>query len=673
MKRLCIALSAIVLVASIFMALQPTTSAAFNRNRIIDDSVFNRSNSMNAAQIDAFLNARPNSCISPNSGFQAKVPSGYSPSGGFTYGDFGSAGQVIATAAQVYGLNPQVLLVTLEKEQSLVTGRNSSTYCYGTEHKYAAATGYGCPDSGGSYSWYGISLYRRHGAERTNVEGTCVNSAVKAGFSQQVIRAAWLLKFGQQRSLGNVGWAVITGSWDNSDDLRSCYGGPMTQGNFKVCPNGPTTYYDGWRTIDGQATHMDTGATAALYWYTPHFNGNQNFYNLFTSWFGSVYGTPSNLNLKFENLDGGTAPVSGMGGQVGNYAKTITIDNSVHVFYYDIANGNLKHGWTDNGWNFEIVDGEGGNNGKLNADVGGMSYPIVFNNKLYVAYRDFTNGDLRLAVKNGSTWNAQTIDGDSGMDGRIPAGVAWDISIAVHDGGMHIFYSNVDNGDLRHAWSADAATWFYELLDGQPGAISGWDGNTGQGVTGMFINGDLHLLYYEGNEGDLRHAYYNGGWIFEALDGNPRGISKLNINTGVSPSFVYWQNAVHAFYRDVDRGILRHAWADNTGWHFEDLDGAPFALSRYVGDLGLYTEIVTQGNTINIFTYDAKTRGIRQAWYNPSGWGFTNIDGAPDAISGVNSPLGVRFGAGLFGSDVQLYYFDAQNRSLKHAFGPPTF
>jgi hypothetical protein len=265
--------------------------AAFNPNRIIDDSVFSNSSSMSAGQIDTFLNGFPNSCISPNSGFEARVPSGYSPGGGFTYGNFGTAGNVIATSAQVYNINPQVLLVTLQKEQSLVAG--AAGYCNdGNEHKYAAAVGYGCPDGGTVYSWTGISLYRRNGVEHTSTGSTCVNSASKAGFAQQVIRAAWLLKFGQQRSLGNVGWAVIVGPWDNSDDPQSCYGGPMTQGLRQVCPSGATTYYDGYRTIDGTAVHMDTGATAALYWYTPHFHGNQNFSDLFSSWFGSLYGSP---------------------------------------------------------------------------------------------------------------------------------------------------------------------------------------------------------------------------------------------------------------------------------------------------------------------------------------------------------------------------------------------
>lgn len=262
-----------------------------NRNNLIDDSVFDNTSTMDADQIDGFLNGFANSCISPNSGFQAIIPTGYSPSGGFTYGDYVSAGRVIYTAAQVYSLNPQVILTTLQKEQSLVSGAGSS-YCEnGDPHKYAAAAGYGCPDGGTRYSYTGLSLYKRNGTVRSSVDPTCVNSASKAGFSQQVIRAAWLLKFGQQRSEGNVNWAVVKGSWDNSDDPPTCYGGPMTQGTLKRCQSGSAVYYDGLTTIDGASVHIDTGPTAALYWYTPHFSGNQNFTNIFNGWFGSTYGS----------------------------------------------------------------------------------------------------------------------------------------------------------------------------------------------------------------------------------------------------------------------------------------------------------------------------------------------------------------------------------------------
>lgn len=245
---------------------------------------------MSASAINSFLNGFSDSCISQNSGFAAKKPTGYSPSGGFTYSSsYVTAGTVIAAAAQAYGLNPKVIITTLEKEQSLVTGRNDfDGYCKGGEHKYAAAMGYGCPDSGTTHSYTGVSLYRRNTSYHTSTGSTCVNKKEKAGFSQQVIRAAWLLKFGQQRSLGHVDWAVVSGNWNNSDDPPTYYGGPMTQGNMKRCQTCSTKYYDGYTTIDSTATHMDSGATAALYWYTPHFHGNQVFVSVFEGWFGST-------------------------------------------------------------------------------------------------------------------------------------------------------------------------------------------------------------------------------------------------------------------------------------------------------------------------------------------------------------------------------------------------
>jgi hypothetical protein len=274
-------------------------AAYFNQNRIIDDVIFDNSATMTAAEINNFLNSFPNSCISPNSGFAAILPTGYNPTNGFSYGGYVSAGEVIKQAAVVYGINPQVLLATLQKEQSLVVG--GAGYCEnGDPHKYAAAVGYGCPDGGTRYSYTGLSLYRRNGTVVSSVNPTCVNSAAKAGFSQQIIRAAWLFKFGEQRSKGNINWAVVNGSWDNSDDPQSCYSGPMTEGVYAICPSGAGVYYGGITNIDGVAVHMDSGATAALYWYTPHFHGNQMFTDFFTAWFGNT-----NLPSAFKTPNSG--------------------------------------------------------------------------------------------------------------------------------------------------------------------------------------------------------------------------------------------------------------------------------------------------------------------------------------------------------------------------------
>jgi len=270
-----------------------TVHATFDPNDLIDDAIFNDYNSMDAAQINTWLNSNfPTSCISTNNGFSAPDPTGYTPTAGFTYGADVSAGQVISDAAQAYSINPEVLLVTMEKEQSLVTGKGASG-C--STLAYTGAMGYGCPDGGTEYSYSGENLYSINGVVVSSVNNTCVDSSLQAGFSQQVIHAAWLLKFGEERSEGDVNWDVQlsnlpeTGDvWNNSDDPLSCYGGPMTQGTWQICPQGTTTYYDGYTTIDGTSIEIDNGATAALYWYTPHTSGNESFYNVFTGWFGDT-------------------------------------------------------------------------------------------------------------------------------------------------------------------------------------------------------------------------------------------------------------------------------------------------------------------------------------------------------------------------------------------------
>jgi hypothetical protein len=293
-KKLLISIPILIVVAIALIMFLPSSLARadFNSSDIIDDYTYNDTGTMNASQINSFLNDFSSSCISPNNGFQAPDPTGYSPSGGFTYGGNTSAGQVIYDAAQTYGLNPQVLITTLEKEQSLVTGNAGCSIL-----RYTGAAGYGCPDGGNQYSYSGVDLYSIHGSEVTSVNGTCVNSAAKAGFSEQIIHAAWLLAYSEQRSQGNVTWDVqLTNSpepgdvWNNSDDPESCYSGPMTEGTFQVCPGGSSVFYDGYTTIDGTSTYMSDGATAALYDYTPHFSGNENFDDIFQEWFGPTTG-----------------------------------------------------------------------------------------------------------------------------------------------------------------------------------------------------------------------------------------------------------------------------------------------------------------------------------------------------------------------------------------------
>lgn len=275
-------------------------AAAIDYNSLMDDAIFDNYNSMSASQIDTFLNGFSSSCISTNNGFSAPDPTGYSPSNGFTFGSNVSAGKVIYDAAQAYQINPQVLLATMQKEQSLVTGSagcypNNPDPSWPSSGSPAPNTTFTCTINGSTTCTYACPY-----------SGGCINIAMSyncpgycrsedEGLSMQVITAAWSLKFDRERAEGNTSWAIISGSWDNSDDLETCYYGFMTQGTLQRCPSGASNYYDGYATLnDNNSVHMDNGATAALYDYTPYESGNTNFETIFTSWFGSpiVTGLP---------------------------------------------------------------------------------------------------------------------------------------------------------------------------------------------------------------------------------------------------------------------------------------------------------------------------------------------------------------------------------------------
>lgn len=455
MKKLIVLLALPLLVASLIIVngSPHLVEASFNKNILMDDYVMQNSGTMSAGQINAFLSSFPNSCISQNRGFSAPEPTGYSPSGGYTYGANVSAGQVLYATAQAYHINPQVLLVTLQKEQSLVVGEAGCTV-----KRYTAATGYGCPDSGNSYNYSGLNLYSINGNTVSSVDGTCVNSSTKAGFSQQVIRAAWLLRFGQERSRGNTGWAEIHGSWNNSDDLSSCYGGPMTQGDRKRCPNGATSYFDGYTTIDGEAIHMDTGATAALYWYTPHLHGNQNFVAIFEAWFGPTQGQgfvkaisddPNDLrqwviyaNIKQYIPDGQTVNAWGLGDvplttmpasrlaaiSTGpNLGRLMVLNDGSQTIYFVDGGKRYKIPWMTlfQVWNFpgQVVSGVSPALFLLPSDGGDMSFSVKDPNSTTVYMLDGGNSNgqtvLRpyqnsalMAAWEGSSANYMTVSTD---------------------------------------------------------------------------------------------------------------------------------------------------------------------------------------------------------------------------------------------------------------------
>ncbi len=136
----------------------------FVAGRIIDDAVFTNNTSMSPAQIQSFLSSKVPVCdtwgTQPSEfggGTRAQwgTARGYPPPyiclKDYTEGGKSSA-QIIYDVAQQFRINPQTLIVLLQKEQALVTD------AWPTSTQYRSATGYGCPDTAPCDSqYYGLT------------------------------------------------------------------------------------------------------------------------------------------------------------------------------------------------------------------------------------------------------------------------------------------------------------------------------------------------------------------------------------------------------------------------------------------------------------------------------------------------------------------------------------
>ena len=267
LRAISVATAAILVALAAVVVSEPSPAAAydgsdFNPNLIISDDQFYDSNAMSEAQIQAFLETRINTvggCVSTSLYCLAqmrlttptKATFVNSYSGGVVCTTYqGAVNERISTiiykVQRACGISAKVLLVTLQKEQSLLTNRDP------TLSRVNRAMGYLCPDS---------------------ANGGCA----AAGFHQQMYGAAWQF---QTYRLEPVAFNFRAGRSQN----------------IQYHPNVACGYR--W-------TYIFNDATAALYNYTPYVPnaaalanlgvtgnscsayGNRNFWDYYYQWFGS--------------------------------------------------------------------------------------------------------------------------------------------------------------------------------------------------------------------------------------------------------------------------------------------------------------------------------------------------------------------------------------------------
>jgi len=174
-----------------------------------------------------------------------------------------SAAQVIYNKAQSYSINPQVLIVLLQKEQGLVTDT------WPLNIQYRSATGYGCPDTAPCDSQY-------YGLENQ------LDWAAKMYRSILNQDPNWYSPYIKGTN-PRVYWHPSGGNYVNSsgvDDSRAgCGYNSLTIKNWSTASLYSYTPYR-----PNQAAlraGFGTGDSCSSY-------GNRNFYSYFTDWFGST-------------------------------------------------------------------------------------------------------------------------------------------------------------------------------------------------------------------------------------------------------------------------------------------------------------------------------------------------------------------------------------------------
>lgn len=237
--------------ASGAVTFSPTAATGFTAGNLIADANFYNGNAMSEAAIQSFLvkmgaGCTSSSCLANYRQTTANIDWSYGSCADYVGATNETAARIIYKVQKACKLSARVILVTLQKEQSLLTNRAPSAATL------AKAMGYGCPD-----------------------EGSC--DPEYAGFFEQVAFAS--------RQLTYYGTA----------------GSSFTY--LKVGQSNPIDYHP--NDACGRSNVVVANrATAALYYYTPFqpnaaaiknlygagdscsSYGNRNFWRMYTDWFG---------------------------------------------------------------------------------------------------------------------------------------------------------------------------------------------------------------------------------------------------------------------------------------------------------------------------------------------------------------------------------------------------
>jgi hypothetical protein len=276
----------IVILVSIFCSLATQTvfaeqpvDPAFNPNLLITDAAFSDTGTFgSAAGIQTFLEQHGSVLANTSSDFLIKLrePDAATKTAledpNPSLGRMRTAAELIYDASVKTGLNPQVILVTLQKEQTLITGNFSDA---SVGRVLDRALGFGCPDSapcGDIFLGFYRQLFGSFDTEGNRFLGAAASLMKSYNTMQNGVR------------IGRGPEIDANGSTTGGPAVRTARVGDVV--NFQNTLGGYAP------VAATQAVTLTNSATTALYRYTPHvFNGNYNFWKYYTLWFKYPNGT----------------------------------------------------------------------------------------------------------------------------------------------------------------------------------------------------------------------------------------------------------------------------------------------------------------------------------------------------------------------------------------------
>ncbi len=385
-------------------------TSAFDPGMIIADEVFFAPDAMSAAQVQAFLDARGTKCVPSSTGvpclkdYRETTVTRAATAQCAAYQGVANetAAQIIWKSAQACGINPQSLLVVLQKEQGLVNASGSSL----TTTRYRSAMGYRCPTGAPCDPAY-------------------------AGFANQVYNAASRFQY---------------------------YADNPSRFTFKAGQNNTIAFHPN-ASCGSSVVRIRNQATAGLYNYTPYqpnaaalaagykagdscsAYGNRNFWLYFNDWFGPTSGEAYNPvgAISALTVSGSTLRMTGWAldpDTTGPIYVWVTLDGAGRHVLANQADATVAGAYPDygsaHGWSVE-----------LSADPGTHTLCATGSN---VGIGSHTSYGCRTAIVLGNTprgnWEAATAV-DTGI--RVK-GWAFDPDTT----GPAYVWATVDGGSGRH-------------------------------------------------------------------------------------------------------------------------------------------------------------------------------------------------------------------------------